>query len=85
MDLAMRVLACAAVGLPCEEDRRALLERQCDDGSWEVGWMYQYGSTGVKIGNRAATTAVAVAALSSPSARPVAQTSGAIQPDVEKP
>lgn len=27
MDLAMRILACAAVGLPCEDDRHALMGR----------------------------------------------------------
>lgn len=67
MDLAMRILACAAVDLPCEEDRHALLGRQCKDGSWEMGWMYRYGVSRLKIGNRAVTTALAVAALSSPS------------------
>jgi len=39
--------------------------RQCQDGSWEPGWMYRYGSTGVKIGNRGLTTALAVKAISS--------------------
>lgn len=64
LDLAMRILACAQMGVDCYDDRQALLGMQCDDGSWEPGWMYQYGSTGMKIGNRAVTTAVAVAALS---------------------
>jgi hypothetical protein len=67
LDLAMRIKACVQVGIPCEDDRRALLKLQCDDGSWEPGWMYQYGSTRVKIGNRSVTTAMAIAALSSPS------------------
>ncbi|KAI5917034.1 hypothetical protein F4810DRAFT_716849 [Camillea tinctor] len=35
-----------------------------EDGSWESGWIYQYGS-GMKIGNCRVTTAMAVAALSS--------------------
>jgi hypothetical protein len=52
-------------GIAGEEDRRALLDLQCEDESWEAGWMYQYGSLGVEIGNRAVTTAMAVAALSS--------------------
>ncbi|OTA90676.1 hypothetical protein M434DRAFT_22830 [Hypoxylon sp. CO27-5] len=65
LDLAMRIIACAQLGIPCGDDRRALLKLQCEDGSWEGGWMYQYGSTRVKIGNRAVTTAMAVAALSS--------------------
>ncbi|KAH7322489.1 Haloacid dehalogenase-like hydrolase-domain-containing protein [Stachybotrys elegans] len=64
MDLALRVIACAQMGVACEDDRRALLEMQCGDGSWEHGWMYRYGSTGVRVGNRAVTTAMAVAALS---------------------
>lgn len=40
MDLAMRILACATVRLPCEDDRRTLLGLQCENGSWEAGWMY---------------------------------------------
>ncbi|KAI1449975.1 Haloacid dehalogenase-like hydrolase-domain-containing protein [Annulohypoxylon stygium] len=64
LDLAMRIITCAQLGIACEDDRRALLSMQCDDGSWEVGWMYQYGSTGVKIGNRGVTGAMAVVALS---------------------
>lgn len=65
LDLAMRITTCVQMGVSCQSDRRALLDMQCDDGSWEAGWMYQYGSNGVKIGNCAVTTAMAVAALSS--------------------
>ncbi|KAI1173383.1 HAD-like protein [Nemania sp. FL0916] len=65
LDLAMRVSACAQLGIPCEQDRQCLLKLQCDDGSWEPGWMYQFGSRGMKIGNRSVTTAMAVVALSS--------------------
>ncbi|CCD33681.1 hypothetical protein BofuT4_P066400.1 [Botrytis cinerea T4] len=65
LDLAMRITTCVQMGVSCESDRRALLDMQCGDGSWEAGWMYQYGSNGVKIGNCAVTTAMAVAALSS--------------------
>ncbi|KAI0380164.1 HAD-like protein [Hypomontagnella monticulosa] len=65
LDLAMRILTCAQMGIPCEDDRLALLDLQCEDGGWETGWMYCYGSTGMKIGNRGMTTAMAVAALSS--------------------
>lgn len=64
LDLAMRITTCAQMGIACEQDRGVLLNLQCEDGSWEAGWMYQYGSTGMKIGNRAVTTAMAVAALS---------------------
>ncbi|OTB13101.1 hypothetical protein K445DRAFT_14092 [Daldinia sp. EC12] len=65
LDLAMRIITCTQLGVQCERDRRALLDLQCDDGSWEGGWLYQYGRSGVKIGNRAVTTAMAIAALSS--------------------
>lgn len=37
VDLAIRILACAAVDLPCEEDPQALLNRRYEDGSWEAG------------------------------------------------
>lgn len=65
LDLAMRIMTCAQMEVACESDRRALLSLQCEDGSWEPGWMYVYGSTRTKIGNRGVTTAMAVAALSS--------------------
>lgn len=65
LDLAMRITTCAQLGIECKDDRRDLLDLQCDDGSWETGWMYKYGSDGREIGNRAVTTAMAVAALSS--------------------
>jgi hypothetical protein len=65
LDLAMRIITCAQMGVACDDDRRVLLDLQGEDGSWDAGWMYQYGSLGVKIGNRAVTTAMAVAALSS--------------------
>jgi hypothetical protein len=63
LDLAMRISACAQMGVACREDRVTLLKMQCKDGSWEQGWMYRFGSTGVRVGNRAVTTAMAVAAL----------------------
>ncbi|KAM7219118.1 alpha-D-glucose-1-phosphate phosphatase YihX [Rhypophila decipiens] len=66
LDIACRILSSAQVGIPpreYEHERRALLELQAGDGSWETGWIYQYGSTGIKIGNTAVTTAIAVKAL----------------------
>ena len=63
LDLAMRITACAQMGIACQEDRVTLLKMQCKDGSWDQGWMYRFGSTGVRVGNRAVTTAMAVAAL----------------------
>lgn len=63
LDLAFRVITSSMFGLDCEKDRVTLLSLQWEDGGWEAGWMYQYGQTGVKVGNRAATTAIAIAAL----------------------
>jgi hypothetical protein len=37
LQLGMRIVACAAVGLPDEIDRRALLALQEEDGGWEIG------------------------------------------------
>ena len=66
LDLAMRILACSSLELNCDLDRRALLDLQAEDGGWKAGWMYRFGSTGVRLGNRGVTTALAVKALSSP-------------------
>ena len=66
LDLAMRILTCNALDLNCDIDRRTLLDLQREDGSWESGWLYTYGSTGVKLGNHGVTTAMAVKALASP-------------------
>lgn len=63
--LAMRILACTTLGIKDEVDLRKLLALQWEDGGWEVGWVYKYGSTGVKIGNRGLTTAMAIKAIES--------------------
>ncbi|KAI0301025.1 HAD-like domain-containing protein [Multifurca ochricompacta] len=63
--LSMRVLAGSIVGLRMERDRAALLPLQCEDGGWEASWIYKYGSSGVKIGNRGLTTALALNAITS--------------------
>ena len=65
LDLAMRVLACDSLGMECSVDRHTLVYLQCQDGGWESGWIYRYGSTGVKIGNRGVTSALAVKAIAS--------------------
>lgn len=64
LDLAVRVIACDSLGVECTADRHALQGLQGHDGSWEPGWMYRYGSTGIRLGNRGVTTALAVKALS---------------------
>jgi hypothetical protein len=60
--LAMRVLKCHFVDIRDEVDLSTLLSMQCEDGGWEAGWVYKY-SSGVKIGNRGLTTALAVQAI----------------------
>ncbi|PSN60217.1 HAD-like protein [Corynespora cassiicola Philippines] len=63
LDLAMRITACDRMGIECEQDRRALVESQRPDGGWDLGWMYRYGSTGIRIGNRGVSTALAMRAI----------------------
>ncbi|GME58528.1 putative had-like protein [Neofusicoccum parvum] len=63
MGLAMRVLACHYMGIRNELDLQRLLTMQQEDGSFEIGWLCQYGKTQMKLGNRALTTALAVSAV----------------------
>lgn len=65
LDIAMRVLVCKWLRVDFGHDCDSLLGMQREDGGWEAGWMYRYGSTGVRIGNRAVTTALALKALES--------------------
>ncbi|KAG2364404.1 HAD-like domain-containing protein [Suillus spraguei] len=61
--LSMRLQLCAYLGLRNDVDLRTLLPLQCEDGGWEIGWIYKYGSSGIKIGNRGLTTSLAVKAI----------------------
>ena len=61
--LSMRVMACANVGLQDRVDAERLLLLQGEDGGWDLGWIYKYGSTGIKLGNRGLTTALAINAI----------------------
>lgn len=61
--LAMRVDVCAKLEIKNEVDTENLLALQEEDGSWGVGWVYKYGSSGTRIGNRGVTTALAVNAI----------------------
>ncbi|KAF8502428.1 HAD-like protein [Hysterangium stoloniferum] len=63
--LAMRVVACHTVDIEDLVDVQTLLTLQCDDGGWEAGWVYKYGSSGMAIGNRGVSTAIALQAISS--------------------
>ena len=70
LQLAMRLLTCQIFGLRNDVDRKALLDSQLDDGGWDTCWLCRYGSTGMRLGNRGVTTALAVKAFEtwSPSA-----------------
>ena len=63
LHLAMRIITCNLFNLDCGIDRRTLLDLQCDDGGWEAGSLYTYGSTGLAIRNRGVTTALAIKAI----------------------
>jgi hypothetical protein len=65
LDLAVRIIACNSLGIRCSVDIEALLRLQRQDGSWEIGWMYRYGSTGIKIGNQGVTVAMILKAITS--------------------
>ena len=61
--LAFRVVTCASLGVRNEIDMRNLLPMQCEDGGWEIGYIYRYGISGMKIGSRGYTTAMAIKAI----------------------
>ena len=63
LDIAMRVIVCRWLGVDFRGDGDSLLKMQCDDGGRTASWMYRYGSSGIKIGNRGVTTAMAIRAL----------------------
>jgi hypothetical protein len=68
--LSMRVLAGAVVGVRMERDLAALLPMQCEDGGWDLSWVYKLGSLDVKIGNRGLTTALALNAIAALRSQP---------------
>lgn len=63
MVLAMRLLACAKFGIANEIDLQRLVTLQCADGSWDAGVLYKFGQTGLTVGSRGLTTALAVKAI----------------------
>lgn len=63
LQLAMRMLICDFVGIQDDIDLRTLLPLQCEDGSFEIGWIYKYGSSGLLIGNTGLATAMAIKAI----------------------
>ncbi|PCH41957.1 HAD-like protein [Wolfiporia cocos MD-104 SS10] len=69
MELSMRLLVCNELGIYNKVDMEALYLLQCDDGGWKLGWLYRFGSTGVRAGNRGLTTALAIQAIERGSAQ----------------
>ncbi|CZR66321.1 uncharacterized protein PAC_16222 [Phialocephala subalpina] len=72
LQLGMRILAGMSAEVGWEnlgsesfwkKDVLNLRALQSADGGWEIGWLCRYGKTGVMIGNRGLTTALAVKAL----------------------
>ena len=63
LDIAVRIIVCKWLDLDGDCDCQTLLGMQRKDGGWDAGCMYAYGSTGLKIGNRGVTTAMAIQAL----------------------
>lgn len=61
--LGMRIVTAASVGIRDTQDYQKLLELQELAGSWPVGWLYGYPSSGIQIGNQGLTTAVAISAI----------------------
>ncbi|KAJ7609737.1 Haloacid dehalogenase-like hydrolase-domain-containing protein [Mycena polygramma] len=65
LQLALRIVACASVGLRDDVDLLVLRGMQCEDGGFEIGWIYRYGSSSIRIGNRGLTTVLALKAIES--------------------
>ncbi|KAJ5672848.1 hypothetical protein N7507_001975 [Penicillium longicatenatum] len=63
VSLATRLLACGRLNLESPRDLSSLLSSQNSDGSWPIGWIYKYGSSGLEIGNRGLSTALAIKAI----------------------
>ncbi|KAH9884964.1 Haloacid dehalogenase-like hydrolase-domain-containing protein [Cubamyces lactineus] len=62
--LSMRILAALSVGLIRDSrDYERLLTMQEEDGSWPTGWIYKFGASGILVGNKGLTTAMAVTAI----------------------
>ena len=61
--LAMRIVACARMGIRDTIDLRKLLSMQHEDGSWGPGEICKYGSSDINIGNFGLSTALAIQAI----------------------
>ncbi|OJI95797.1 hypothetical protein ASPVEDRAFT_66786 [Aspergillus versicolor CBS 583.65] len=63
VSLATRLLASNILGITNGRDRSRLLALQETDGGWPAGWVYKFGSSGVQIGNRGLSTALALKSI----------------------
>ncbi len=61
--LAMRLIVCDFTGVRNDIDLQTLRTFQREDGGWDTGLIYKYGSSGLSIGNRGLTTAMAIHAI----------------------
>ena len=61
--LAMRLIVCHQVGIRDVRGLQELLSMQEADGGWEMGTLYSYASKKLHLGNRGASTALAVDAI----------------------
>jgi hypothetical protein len=62
---AIRVIIVTHYGEPAlaQRDLAALRDLQECDGGWDLSWVYMYGQSGLRMGNRGLSTAFALAAL----------------------
>ncbi len=65
--LAMRLIVCDFTKVKNEIDLQTLRGLQREDGGWDSGLIYKYGSSGLSIGNRGLTTVMAIHAIQSSS------------------
>lgn len=61
--LAMRLIVCHRVGVRDVRGLKMLLAMQEADGGWEMGTLYHYASKKLRLGNRGASTALAIDAV----------------------
>ncbi|KAM0798914.1 Haloacid dehalogenase-like hydrolase-domain-containing protein [Usnea florida] len=61
--LAMRLIVCRQVGIRDVRGLKELLSMQEADGGWEMGTLYHYASKKLRLGNRGASTALALDAI----------------------
>ncbi|KAG1725923.1 HAD-like domain-containing protein [Suillus lakei] len=61
--LSMCLQLCAYLELCNDVDLHTFLPLQCEDGGWEIGWIYKYGTSSIRIGNHSLATSLAVKAI----------------------